>query len=41
MALNKMVVAFIALSNDEAHYVCDLLVKAGIIAKVIESYPSQ
>jgi hypothetical protein len=38
MALSKMIVAFIALGNEEARYVCDLLVKAGIKAKVMEPF---
>jgi hypothetical protein len=34
MGLSPMFKALIALSNEEAHYVCDLLVDAGINAKV-------
>ena len=39
MALSEMFAAFLALSDDEAQHVCDLLVEAGIKAKLIESYP--
>jgi hypothetical protein len=39
MALRKMMTAFIACSDEEARYVSDLLVEAGIKAKVTDSFP--
>jgi hypothetical protein len=38
MAFNKMIPAFSAWTNEEAYYVCDLLVEAGVTASVLEAH---